>query len=204
MASDHDALPRSADETSIRRLDVEILSADWGTLKRTTYAQRRRDGVTVELIRESYGRGDGVVVLPCDVARRRVILVRQFRPPVWEAEGRETLWEAPAGLLDEADPAARALAEVEEETGLRLRRLDPLFVAWSSPGSFTERMHYFLGVYEPGDRVGDGGGLAHEGEDIEVVELDFDAACAMIASGELRDAKTIILLQHARLTLFAP
>jgi ADP-ribose pyrophosphatase len=189
-------------QEAIRVLREEVLSKAWGKLVRVTFEQRRRDGRVATLDRECYGRGDGAVALPCDVARRKVILVRQFRLPVWMKEKAEALWEAPAGLLDEADPAARVKAEAEEETGYRLESVEKLFEAYSSPGSFTERMHYFIGRYGAGDRIGQGGGLEEEGEDIEVVELDFDAAFAMIASGEIRDAKTIILLQHAKLAVF--
>jgi nudix-type nucleoside diphosphatase (YffH/AdpP family) len=187
---------------SIDLVESETLWSGWGTLRRLTLDQRRRDGRMARLTREVYGRGDGAAVLPCDVGRRTVILVRQFRPPAWEREGTQALWEAPAGLLDDADPTARALAETQEETGVRLRAIEKLFEAWSSPGCFAEKMHYFLGFYAEEDRIGPGGGLAEEGEDIEVRELDFDQAFAMMGMGQIQDAKTIVLLQHARLTLF--
>lgn len=187
----------------LRDLHVETLSAVWGRLTRASFDYRRRDGTWRRLVRESYGRGDGATVLPCDRARGMVILIRQFRLPALRAGADGFIWEAPAGLLDGADPAARVASEAEEETGFRLRGLTKVCAAYSSPGSFLEKMHYFIGQYDAADRIGPGGGLAEEGEDIEVVELPFARAFAMIASGEIEDAKTIILLQHAKLTLFA-
>ncbi len=191
------------DDARIGNVEVETLSARWGRLTRTRFDYLRRDGTWRRLERESYGRGDGVTVLPCDPGRRKVVLIRQFRLPAMREGADGFIWEAPAGLLDDAEPTARALSEAEEETGYRLRDLTRVCEAWSSPGSFLEKMHYYVGVYDAGDRVGPGGGLASEGEDIEVVETPFDRAFSMIATGEIQDAKTIILLQHAKLTIFA-
>lgn len=188
---------------AVRGVSVETLSERWGRLTRTSFDYLRRDGAWRRLVRESYGRGDGATVLPCDPQRRMVILIRQFRLPARRDGADGFLWEAPAGLLDDAEPAARARSEAEEETGFRLHDLEKVCEAYSSPGSFLEKMHYFVGRYGPDDRIGPGGGLAEEGEDIEVAELPFARAYAMIASGDIQDAKTIILLQHARLTLFA-
>lgn len=190
-------------DARIRVIAVDVLSQDWGRLARTRLDYCGRDGVWRPMTRETYGRGDGVTALPCDAQRRRVVLVRQFRLPALREGGDGFIWEAPAGLLDGAEPAARALAELEEETGLRPHALEAVCEAFSSPGSFLEKMHFFIARYTPADRVGPGGGLASEGEDIEVVELPFDDAFAMIATGQIQDAKTIILLQHAKLTLFA-
>ncbi|QLP98802.1 MAG: NUDIX domain-containing protein [Rhodoblastus sp.] len=186
----------------LRDMRVETLSAQWGRLTRTSFDYRHRDGVWRRLVRESYGRGDGATVLPCDPARGMVILIRQFRLPALREGADGFIWEAPAGLLDEADPAARVAMEAEEETGFRVRDLVKVCEAYSSPGSFLEKMHYFIGRYGAQDRIGSGGGLA-EGEDIEVVERRFARAYAMIGAGEIVDAKTIILLQHAKLTVFA-
>lgn len=187
----------------VRDVTVETLSAVWGRLTRTRFDYLRRDGTWRRLVRESYGRGDGATVLPCDPARRMVILIRQFRLPALRDGADGFLWEAPAGLLDDADPAQRAASEAEEETGFRVSGVEKVCAAYSSPGSFLEKMHYFIARYGAQDRVGPGGGLAEEGEDIEVAELPFDAAYAMIATGEIEDAKTILLLQHAKLTVFA-
>lgn len=191
-----------SDTPRVRDLRVETLSAQWGRLTRNSFDYLRRDGTWRRLVRESYGRGDGATVLPCDPARGMVILVRQFRLPAMRDGADGFLWEAPAGLLDCADPAKRVAMEAEEETGFRLHDLEKICEAYSSPGSFLEKMHYFIGRYGAGDRVGSGGGLAEEGEDIEVAETPFARAFAMIASGEIQDAKTIILLQHAKMNLF--
>jgi nudix-type nucleoside diphosphatase (YffH/AdpP family) len=142
------------------------------------------------------------VILLYDKVRRTVILVKQFRFPAFVNGEDDLLIEAPAGLLDSASPEARIRAEVEEETGYLVRDVEKVFEAFMSPGSVTERLYFFVGRYEPADRVSDGGGHADEGEDIEVLEVPFDRAMAMVASGEIRDAKTIMLLQHAALTIF--
>jgi nudix-type nucleoside diphosphatase (YffH/AdpP family) len=189
-----------ADRVRIQK--VEVLSDAWYVLKRTTLDYRRTDGVWQTQQRETYDRGNGAVILLYDKVRRTVILVKQFRFPAFVNGEDDLLIEAPAGLLDSASPEARIRAEVEEETGYLVRDVEKVFEAFMSPGSVTERLYFFVGRYEPADRVSDGGGHADEGEDIEVLEVPFDRAMAMVASGEIRDAKTIMLLQHAALTIF--
>ena len=130
------------------------------------------------------------------------MLTRQFRYPAFVNGHDDLLIEAPAGLLDDASPAERIRIEAEEETGYRVRTSCVCGDVLMSPGSVTERLFFFLGRYEPRDRTGEGGGDASEGEDIEVLELPFDDALAMIGDGRIRDAKTIMLLQHAALNLF--
>ena len=188
----------------LRIREVKTLSDDWYLLKKTTFDYRRRDGTWQTMSRETYDRGHGAVILLYDLARRTVILVRQFRFPAWRYGGTHDglLLEAPAGLLDAATPEQRIRAEVEEETGYRVGHVRRVFEAFMSPGSVTERLHFFVAEYAAQDRVGHGGGMAEEGEDIEVVELDIDAALAMVASGAIEDGKTIMLLQHAALHLF--
>jgi len=180
---------------------VETLSDDWYVLKKTTFSFQRRDGRWQRQSRETYDRGNGAVILLYDEARRTVILVRQFRFPAFVNGADDLLIEAPAGLLDQASPAERIQAEVEEETGYRVRDVEPIFEVYMSPGSVTEKLYFFTGCYTAADRVSDGGGHADEGEDIEVIELGIDTAMAMIASGEIKDGKTVILLQHAALHL---
>jgi nudix-type nucleoside diphosphatase (YffH/AdpP family) len=188
----------------VRIRDVETLSDDWYLLKKTTFDYRRRDGSWQTMSRETYDRGHGAVILLYNLARRTVVLVRQFRFPAYGYGGRHDgyLIEAPAGLLDAASPEERIRAEVAEETGFRIEHVRRVFDAFMSPGSVTERLHFFVAEYEAAQRAGDGGGVASEGEDIEVLELDIDEALAMIADGRIEDGKTIMLLQHAALSLF--
>jgi len=188
------------DQVAIRQ--VQLLSDDWGVLKKTRFALRRGDGPWREQTRETYDRGNGATLLLYNRARRSVVLTRQFRLPAYMNGHDGFMVEAAAGLLDGAQPEERIRAEVEEETGFRVRRVTRLWDAFMSPGSVTERLHFFVAEYEADDRVGAGGGLAEEGEDLEVLELGIDAALAMIGSG-IVDAKTIMLLQYARQHLFA-
>lgn len=181
-----------------------VLSDSWGVLKSTRLEWRRADGTWQEMARETYDRGDGVAVLPCDPDRRTVLLARQFRFPLLVRNEDPLMIEVAAGFLEDADPETRVRAEAEEELGYRLRDVREVFMAWVSPGSVVERIHFFLARYGPADRVSSGGGLTHEGEDIEVLEMDFDEAMGEIGRGGIRDAKTIMLLQHAALTVFAP
>lgn len=184
----------------IRIHDVTVLSDDWYTLKKTSFDWRRRDGTWQRQSRESYDRGNGATILLYNRARRSVILTRQFRLPTYVNGNPDgMLIETCAGLLDADEPADCIRRETEEETGYRVREVRKIFEAYMSPGSVTEVLHFFVGEYDAADRVGNGGGEEHEGEDIEVLELAFDAALAMIGSGEIRDIKTIALLQHAAL-----
>ena len=182
--------------------EVRTLSDDWYVLKKTTFNYRRRDGVWQILSRETYDRGNGATILLCDPDRRTVILTRQFRFPAYVSGWTDLLIEAPAGLLDNASPEARIRTETEEETGYRVRDVRKVFEAFMSPGSVTEILHFFIGLYTPSDQIADGGGNELEGEDIEVFELTIDDALGMIQNGNVRDGKTIILLQYAALNVF--
>ncbi|MEU8658268.1 NUDIX domain-containing protein [Actinoplanes philippinensis] len=180
--------------------DVELLAAAWHVLRRTTYDYRRRDGSWAREQRETYDRGDGATVLLYDPDRRTVLLTRQFRFPVYVNGHPDGMFlETAAGLLDGDDPAAAIRREAAEELGVTVGELIPVFRPWTSPGSVTERLHCFAAPYSPASRTGEGGGLADDGEDIEAVELPFDEALAMVDSGEIADAKTIMLLQWAAL-----
>ena len=185
----------------VRITAEELLSDNWYVLKRFSFELRRRDGSWQSQTREVYDRGNGATILLYNLARRTVLLTRQFRIPAFVNGHSGFLIEAAAGLLDNASPEQRIREEVEEETGYRIRSVEKIYEAFMSPGSVTERLHFFIGEYEAKDRVGDGGGLADEGEDIEVLELGFEQAVAMIASGEIADAKTIMLLQYLQLHL---
>jgi nudix-type nucleoside diphosphatase (YffH/AdpP family) len=186
----------------IRVKDVRLLSDEHYTLKTTTFEWRRADGSWQTQHRETYDRGNAATVLPYNLARRTVILVKQLRYPAYINGYDELMIEAAAGLLDDAEPEARIRAEAEEETGYRLGQIRKIFAAFMSPGAVTEKIHFFVAAYEPSMRIGAGGGLAHEGEDIEVLELAIDEALAMIADGRIVDAKTIMLLQYAALHIF--
>lgn len=188
----------------IRVEDVAILSDDWYVLKKTLFSFQRSDGSWQRQSRETYDRGNGATILLYDPRRRTVILTRQFRYPAFVNGHDDLLIEAPAGLLDNAEPEARIRAETEEETGFRVRDVRQIFDAFMSPGSVTERLHFFVGAYDLGDRATPGGGNAADGEDIAVLEVGIDEAMAMIASGTIRDGKTIMLLQYAVMYLFAP
>ncbi len=187
----------------VRVEDVTVLSNDWYVLKKTTFSFRRSDGSWQRQSRETYDRGNGATILLYDPGRRTVILTRQFRYPAFVNGHDDLLIEAPAGLLDNAEPEVRIRAETEEETGFRVRDVRPIFDAFMSPGSVTERLHFFVGRYQPGDRISTGGGNETEGEDIAVLEVGIDEALSMIGSGAIRDGKTIMLLQYAALHLFA-
>jgi nudix-type nucleoside diphosphatase (YffH/AdpP family) len=180
--------------------DVELLAAAWHVLRRTTIERRRRDGQVVVEQRETYDRGNGATLLPYDAQRRTVLLTRQFRYPVYvNGHPDGLLIETAAGLLDDDSPEDAVRREVEEELGIRVGEVEHVFDVWMSPGSVTERLHFYAAPYVPADRTGAGGGLVEEGEDIEVVELPFDDALDMIGDGRIADAKTVMLLQWAAL-----
>lgn len=188
----------------VRVREVTLLSDNWYTLKTTRFDWRRRDGQWQEQHRETYDRGNGAALLPYDLARRTVLLVQQFRYPAFVNGHDDLLIEVAAGLLDDEAPEVRIRGEAEEELGYRLGAVRKVFEAFMSPGSVTEKLHFFVAPYDAGMRIGDGGGLAEEGEDIEVLEVDIDEALSMVADGRIVDAKTILLLYHAQLHLFAP
>jgi nudix-type nucleoside diphosphatase (YffH/AdpP family) len=186
----------------VRIQEVRTLSDDWYVLKKTTFEFQRRDGAWQRQSRETYDRGDGATILLYSRAQRSVVLVRQFRFPAYVNGWDDLLIETPAGLLDKATPADAIRREVEEETGYRVRNVQPVFRAYMSPGSVTERLHFFIAEYEPQDRVAPGGGDEDEGEDIEAIEFPIEDALRRIDTGEICDGKTIMLLQYAALRLF--
>ena len=186
----------------VRVIESQVLSDDWYLLKKTVFDFRRANGSWQRQQRETYDRGNGATLLLYQHATRRVVLVRQFRFPAYVNGHDGMLVEAPAGLLDRATPEQRIRAEVEEETGYRVGDVRKVFEAFMSPGSVTEKLYFFVAEYDADAKVGNGGGLEDEGEDIEVLELAFDDAMAMIRRGEIVDGKTIMLLQYAALHLF--
>lgn len=182
--------------------EVTTLSNDWYILKKTTFSFLRADGTWQRQSRETYDRGNGATILLYDLERRRVLLTRQFRYPAYVNGHDDLLTEAPAGLLDNVSPEERIKAEVEEEAGYRVSDVRQIFDAFMSPGSVTERLHFFIGSYSAADQVSNGGGNVDEGEDIERLEPTIDEALEMIGDGRIRDGKTIMLLQHAALHVF--
>ena len=185
----------------VRIVEERVLAHDWYLLRKTTFEHRRRDGRLQVVSRETYDRGNGVALLLFNAARGTVILIRQFRFPAWVngcADGM--LIETCAGQLDGNDPLAAMRREAIEETGYAVKSPRKVFEAYMSPGSVTEKLHFFVAAYDDADRQGAGGGEEHEGEDIEVLEVPLERGLAMIAGGEIQDGKTIMLLQHAAMT----
>jgi len=178
--------------------DVELTSDGWHVLRRTTFDYRRRDGRWETQQRETYDRGNGATILLYDADRRTVLLTRQFRFPAYVNDHPDgMLIEAAAGLLDDQDPETAIRRETQEELGVAVGELHHLFDVYMSPGSVTERVHFYAGPYTLADRTEAGGGVADEGEDIEVLELPFERALEMTASGRIADGKTIMLLYWA-------
>ena len=186
----------------IRVKNVRVLSDNYATLKDTTFEWRRANGEWQTQARETFDRGNAATLLPYNPKQRTVVLVCQFRYPAYINGYHDLLIEAPAGLLDNESPEIRIRSEMEEETGYRLGEIKKIFEAFMSPGAVTEKLHFFVAEYEPSMRIGSGGGLASEGEDIEVLELSIDEALAMIGDGRIVDAKTIMLLQYVALNIF--
>lgn len=178
--------------------EVEVLSDDWYVLRKIAFTIRQSNGTTDTQSREAYDRGNGVTILLYDRAAGTVLLTRQFRLPAYvNGHPDGMVLEAAAGLLDEEGehPEEAVRREVAEETGAEIGELEFLWTAYMSPGSVTEHLSFFAAPYVSGERAG-GGGVADEGEDIEVVELPFTEALAKIGT-EIVDAKTIMLLQWA-------
>lgn len=183
----------------IRTISKKILAENWGSLSAHEFEYRTRNGATQTLVREVYDHGSAAAILLTDPEAGRITLVRQFRLPAYINGDDGFLLEACAGLLDGDSPEACAKKEAMEETGIAPRTLTHAFDIYASPGSVTEKVHCFIGTYGQADRKGNGGGLDHEGEDIEIVELDFDEALAMTTDGTIMDAKTVALIQFAAL-----
>ena len=184
---------------NVRIIKTEVLSDNWYTLRKVTFDYERKDGSWQTQSREAYDRGNGAAILLYHPQERKVILTRQFRLPTFvNGNVSGMLIEACAGLLDEDGPEDAIRRETEEETGYKIAGVRKIFEAYMSPGSVTEMLHFFVAEYTRSMKVNDGGGV-DEGEDIEVLELDADRAMGMIDSGEIRDAKTIMLLQYAKL-----
>ena len=186
--------------SKVRNIKKILLSDNWYTLNKVVFDYKMPDGHWVEQARESYDRGNGAAVLLYNKIKQTVILISQFRMPTY-LNGNDTglMIEVTAGLLDGDDPQTCVIKEAEEESGFRVKKVEKVFEAYMSPGAVTEIIHFYIAEYHDSDKVSDGGGLAAEQEDIAVMEMHFDKAKAMISSGEIKDAKTIMLLQHLEL-----
>lgn len=186
--------------TNVHIEKTEILSDNWYTLKKITFNILKKDGTTETQSREAYDRGNGAVILLYNTSAKNVILTKQFRMPTYINGNTDgMLIEACAGLLDNDHPEECIKRETEEETGYKISKVEKVFEAYMSPGSVTEILHFFIAEYSSEMKITNGGGLEEEGEDIEVLEIDIEKALEMIDSGEIKDAKTIMLLQHVRL-----
>jgi GDP-mannose pyrophosphatase NudK len=187
-------------DNKIKILTTEILSSNWYTLKKVTYEYLKKDGSWQIQNREAYDRGNGAAILLYNKNLSTVILTKQFRLPSF-INGNATgmLIEACAGLLDKDNPEDCIKRETEEETGYKISHVEKIFEAYMSPGSVTEILYFFIAEYSKEMKVNEGGGIAHEQEDIEVLEINIAAAMKMIATGEIKDGKTIMLLQHIKL-----
>lgn len=187
-------------ETNVSIEKTEILSDNWYTLKKITFNIKKENGDTETQSREAYDRGNGAVILLYNTHTKNVILTRQFRLPTYINGNLDgMLIEACAGLLDNDNPEDCVKRETEEETGYKISKVEKIFEAYMSPGSVTEILHFFIAEYSDDMKINDGGGLEEEGENIEVLQLQFDETLSMIDNGEIKDAKTIMLLQYLRL-----
>lgn len=185
---------------AIKVTKKETLSHYKYHLSKVTFEYRDRQGQAKAQTKEIYNRGNGAVILLYNPPKRTVILTRQFRLAAHLNNSDDgMLIEACAGKLDGEDPEQAMIRETEEETGYKIHGLERIYEAYTTPGSVTETLHFYVAAYSDEMKVHDGGGLEEEGEEIEVLELDFDKTCDMVANGEIRDCKTIMLLQYAQI-----
>ncbi|MBB3113025.1 nudix-type nucleoside diphosphatase (YffH/AdpP family) [Paenibacillus phyllosphaerae] len=184
----------------IRKITEEVLSDNWYVLKKVSFEYQKENGEWEKQEREVYDRGNGATILLYNRDKQTVVLTRQFRMPTYKNHNPSgMLIETCAGLLDQETPEASIIRETEEETGYKLTKVQQVGEAYMSPGSVTEIVHFYVGEYDETMASGTGGGLDEEQENIEVLELPFDHALEMIRTGEIRDGKTILLLQYAEL-----
>jgi GDP-mannose pyrophosphatase NudK len=184
----------------VKIIETKVLSDNWYTLRKITYQYLKNDGTWQRQSREAYDRGNGSTILLYNKESKSVILTRQFRLPTFvNGNPSGMLIEACAGLLDEDNAENCIRRETEEETGYKISDVRKIFEAYMSPGSVTEILHFFIAEYSKSMKVNNGGGIEHEEEDIEVLEFNIDEAIQMIGTGEIKDGKTIMLLQYVKL-----
>ena len=187
--------------TRVRIKSIENLSDQWYKLDKIDFEYQIKSGKWQQQMRECYDRGDGAAILLYNSIKKTVILTKQFRMPTYLNENDDGMMiEVCAGLLDENDPFTCIKKEAEEETGYKIDQPVKLFELYSSPGAVTEIIHYFAAPYNNEMKVSNGGGLEEETEEIEVLEMDFEKALNMISTGEIKDVKTVVLLQYAKMS----
>jgi nudix-type nucleoside diphosphatase (YffH/AdpP family) len=184
----------------IKILSEQLLSKNWFLLKRVIFEIQIDENLIQKQDREVYDRGNGATILLYNKSKKTIILIKQFRLPTY-LNGNATgmLIETCAGMVEQENTEACIKRETEEETGFQINKVEKLFEAYMSPGALTEIIHFFKAEYTSEMKISQGGGLASEQENIEVIELPFDHAYKMIATGEIKDAKTILLLQYAKI-----
>ncbi len=188
----------------VKIIDIKNLSNAHYKLDKVDFEFQTKNGNWQKQSRECYDRGDGAAILLYNPAKKTVILTKQFRMPSY-LNGNATgmMIEVCAGLLDENNPEACIIKEVEEETGFKIANPKKVFELYSTPGAVTERIYYFIAEYNDGMKISAGGGLEEEHEEIEVLEINFETAMEMVSKGEIKDAKTVVLLQYAKLNNLA-
>ena len=186
--------------SKVKIINVENLSHDYYKLDKVKFDYQTKNGKWQHQSRECYDRGDGAAILLYNPSKKTVILTKQFRMPSYLNDNNDGMMiEVCAGLLDKNDPVTCIIKEAEEETGYKINNVKKVFEIFSTPGAVTEKIYYFIAEYNDTMKVSEGGGLEEETEEIEVLEIDFNKAIEMISTGEICDAKTIILLQYAQI-----
>ncbi len=186
--------------SKVKNIQTEVLSKNWYTLNKIDFDYQLKNGEWVRQSRESYDRGNGACILLYNTHKKTVVLIKQFRMPSYVNGNRTGMMiEVCAGLLDGDDPETCIIKETEEETGYKIKNVKKVFESYMSPGAVTEIIHFFVAEYDEQMKVSEGGGLDIEHEDIEVLEYDFETAVQMVRNGEIKDAKTIMLIQFAQI-----
>ena len=186
--------------SKVKNIKKVLLSDNWYTLNKIVFDYQMPNGDWVSQEREAYDRGNGAAIMLYNKEKQTVVLVSQFRMPTY-LNGNESgmLIEACAGLLDGDDPETCVIKEAEEESGFRVSKVEKVFESYMSPGAVTEVLYFYIAAYDDSNKVSSGGGLTEEQEDITVLEVDFEKALTMISKGEIKDAKTIMLLQYLKI-----
>jgi len=184
----------------VKIIAIKNLSKAHYKLDKVNFEYQTKSGNWQTQSRECYDRGDGAAILLYNPTKKTVILTKQFRMPSY-LNGNQTgmMIEVCAGMLDKDNPEACIIKEAEEETGFKIKKPKKIFELYSTPGAVTEKIHYFIAEYNDQMKISDGGGLEEEHEEIEVLEINFEKTLSMIVTGEICDAKTVVLLQYAKL-----